>query len=158
MKRITEHNVTSRAATPQTAKGLIRRFVTHNSISKSEIVTHYNNIYDELCEYEDLQESIGISLKWLFTEAMGKTLYHLDDGEIDCCIITGIGIKRDWDEPWPYSTEIPDDHLRKFEILTDCCWMFDPRKYREEWFLDEDEAETYCSKQSQGSKNESNPN
>lgn len=147
MERMTEPDVTSKTATPRTTKGLIRRFVTHNSIKKSEVITHYNEVYDKLCEFENLQDLVGISLKWLFTEAMGKTLYHLNDGEIDCCIITGIGIKRDWDEPWPYSTEVPDNHLRKFEILTDCCWTFDPKKYREEWFLDEDEAEAYCSKQ-----------
>ena len=127
MKKMTKNKVVSITAKIPFIKSFISR------------LTAYRN-------FRKLQKSVGAPLNWLFNEAMGKTLYYLDDDEICFWSITGIGIARDWDEPWPHSMDIPDKHKRKFVILTDSCWEFDPGKYGEEWFLDEDEAESHFKK------------
>ena len=120
-----------------------------NATSITVKIPFIKGFIDRLTAYRrirKLQDSVGVSLNWLFNEAMGKTLYYLDDGEVCFWSITGIGIARDWVEPWPHSMDIPDKHKRKFVILTDSCWVFDPSKYGEEWFLDEDEAENHFKK------------
>ena len=120
-----------------------------NKMENKETLSDYNDVYEKLCDFEDLQDLVGISLKWFFTNAMGKNLYYLDvdDGYISSHVITGIGIKDTWNENLPFYYEIPDGHKREFLILTDCCGTFDPKKYKEEWFLNEDEAEEYFKSQ-----------